>query len=46
MHLLNKNTYLKVLNKHASIKQKLIRANEAPLMDKELKKIYYRQGQD
>ena len=32
------NAYLKVLNKHAPIKQKVIRANEAPFMDKELKK--------
>ena len=32
------NAYLNVLNKHAPIKTKLVRANEAPFMDKELKK--------
>ena len=31
------NAYLKVLNKHAPIKQKVTRANEAPFVDKELK---------
>ena len=32
------NTYLSVLNKHAPCKQKLIRANESPFMNKHLKK--------
>ena len=32
------DTYLSVLNKHAPCKQKLIRANESPFMNKHLKK--------
>ena len=32
------NAHLKMLNKHAPIKQKVMRANEAPFMDKELKR--------
>ena len=39
------NTYLSILNKHAPIKQKTLRANEAPFMTKTLRKAMMKRTQ-
>ena len=39
------NTYLSILNKHAPIKQKTLRANEAPYMTKTLRKAMMKRTQ-